>query len=61
MKLEMIHTNKNIIFFRDADKNSSVSRKIFTAKGRKYFVYKKKRIYIDEFIPLQDDRLLLIY
>lgn len=60
MKLESIAMGQGIIVFRDTEQFCFKSRKVFTAKGRDYFIYKKIKIYTDEFIPQQDGSLLFI-
>ena len=60
MKLELIDMRQGIIVFRDTEQFCSKFRKVFTVKGRNYFIYKKLRIYIDEFIPQRDGSLWFI-
>ena len=60
MKLELIDMRQGIIVFRDTEYFCSKFRKVFTVKGRDYFIYKKVRIYIDEFIPQRDGSLFFI-
>lgn len=59
MKLRLIDMRKGIIVFHDTELFCSKFRKVFTVKGRDYFIYKKLRIYIDEFVPQRDGTLIL--
>lgn len=54
MKLLLIDTRPGHIIFCDYDKASYIKRKIYGTYGKVYFTYKRRKIYLYEFIPQLD-------
>lgn len=55
MKLELIDTRAGRVVFHDCEKSIyHIERVTYNVYGRPYFKYKRRRIYLSEFVPQQD-------
>lgn len=60
MKLELIETKYGQVLFKYLKTDILRVRKTYGTYGRIYFMYKKNRIYLSEFVPQRDGTLILI-
>ena len=56
MKLELIDTKAGRVIFHDCEKSIilPIDRVTYNVYGRVYFTYKRRRIYLSEFVLQQD-------
>lgn len=58
MKLELVETKNGYILYRDLKSDVLRVRKVYSVFGSLYFTYKKRRIFLFEFVPQRDGTLL---
>lgn len=59
-KIELIETKYGQVLFRDMKTDILMVRKTYVSYGRRYFIYKKERIFLSEFVPQCDGSLIYI-
>lgn len=58
MKIELIETKKyEQVLFKDLKTGTLAVRKVYGSYGRLYFTYKKRKIFLSEFVPQHDSML----